>query len=215
MPRTGLPAEQLREQAVQATLSRMRLVGVEKVRLSDVARDIGVSHAALYQHFTDKAALLDAATEYWLHTIDAAVQIPPTGEPEERIVEWLVTLYRTKRARVLDDPEPYQAFNLASAHDKPVVLAHVARLVGQLTELVEQARSSLGAGDAGTKAKLIYEATAVFHHPALLIQTAREDREPQLRQIASLLIRGMQLNTVRQQSRGRLRRNFAASRHEN
>jgi len=194
MPRTGLPAEQLREKAVQATLSRIRRVGVEKVRLSDVARDIGISHAALYQHFTDKAALLDAATEQWLHTIDAAVQIPASGTPEERIVEWLVTLYRTKRARALDDPEPYRAFNLASGHDKPVVLSHIDSLIIQLTELVEQAGPVLGVGEAGTKARLIYDATTAFHHPTLLIETAQNDRETDLRRIATLLLSGMRAN---------------------
>ena len=53
-------------------LARIGLLGVDKVRMSDVARDIGVTHAALYPHFADKAALLDAVTQTWLRSVDAA-----------------------------------------------------------------------------------------------------------------------------------------------
>ena len=47
MPRTGLTADQIKERAVEAALVRMREVGFEKVRLTEIAKELGVSHAAL------------------------------------------------------------------------------------------------------------------------------------------------------------------------
>lgn len=193
MPRTGLSADELKERAIDAALARIRLVGFDKVRLSDVARDIGVSHAALYAHFADKAALLDAVTERWLSRVEdalAAVACLPL-EPAQRIVEWLVTLYRMKRSRALADPEPHRAFDVAAALDKPFVVAHLEKLLDQLTRLFAEAGMALGTGDPRRKAGLLYSATAAYHHPTLIAQTAPHDFEPQLRDIVTLLFRGM------------------------
>ncbi|PTR25502.1 TetR family transcriptional regulator [Luteibacter sp. OK325] len=192
MPRTGLPADQLKKKAIDATLARMRLVGFDKVRLSDVARDIGVSHAALYAHFTDKAALLDAVTAQWLQASHAAA-IPVTegnGTPDGQILEWFVTLYRMKRARAIDDPELYRAFDIASALDKPFVIAHLKSRMDQLSSLVMTAGLADGP-DALQTANLLYRATAAFHHPTLIAQTAQDDLEPELRRIVELLLRGI------------------------
>ncbi|WP_223631617.1 TetR/AcrR family transcriptional regulator [Corallococcus sp. EGB] len=189
MPRTGLSAEQLKEKAIDATLVRVRRDGHDKVRLSDVARDIGVSHAALYPHFADKAALFDAMLERWLRdsTESLAAVTRRSGDAQARIVDWFVTLYRMKRSRALDDPAPFRAFDVASAVEKPFAIAHVKDLLGQLQELLAEA----GVKDAREKADLLFRATAAFHHPTLVTQSAHDDLEPQLRAIVRLMLRGM------------------------
>jgi len=189
MPRTGLSAEELRERAIDAALARIRLVGFDKVRLSDVARDIGISHAALYAHFVDKAALLDAVTRRWLSAVEDALAAVASSaaEPEERITEWFVTLYRMKRSRALEDPEPHKAFDIAAALDKPFVVAHLEHMLGELAALF----AALGGGKPRRQAELAYAATAAFHHPTLVAQTARHDREQQLRDIVALLLQGL------------------------
>lgn len=193
MPRTGLSAADLREKAIAAALARMRRIGFDKVRLSDVARDIGVSHAALYAHFTDKAALLDAVTERWLGEIavTAAVVAEAGGGPDERAVEWLVALYRMKRTRALDDPEPHRAFDMASALAKPFVAAHLDRLLSQLAGLLKAAEPAIDDAEAARRARLVYRATTAFHHPSLVAQTAADDLEPELRALSALLLRGL------------------------
>lgn len=193
MPRTGLPADQLKTKALAATLARMRLVGFEKVRLSDVARDVGVSHAALYAHFTDKAALLDAVMEQWLRAANAAmVSITNSGgSAEGRIAEWFVTLYRIKRARAQDDPELYRAFDISTALDKSFVVAHLDGLLEQLTDLVFQAKLNRGEESPRQTAALLYRATAAFHHPTMIAQTVQDDAEQDLRRIVDLLLRGL------------------------
>ena len=192
MPRTGLSAEELRERAITAALERIRLVGFDKVRLTDVAKSINVSHAALYAHFADKEALLDAVTERWLLKVEKAVGAVASsgGDPVDRIVEWFTTLYGMKRARALDDPEPSRAFDIATATGKPFVVAHLDNLIGQLSRLF----SELGAlyrGNPEQNAKLVYDATAAFHHPTIVAQTAKHDREPELRQIIGIMLRGL------------------------
>lgn len=193
MPRTGLNGEELKERAIDAALCRMRLVGYDKVRLIDVAKDIGVSHATLYQHFADKAALLDAVTERWMSEIEQAVSdvAGSDGNPKTRILEWFVVLYKLKRAKSLDDPAPHQAFDVASAHEKAFVIAHLANLIDQLTDLFTELGANSAYGDPNSNAKLMYRATAAFHHPTMIAQLAKEDREQELRQIVQLLFSGM------------------------
>lgn len=195
MPRTGLSAEELQERALEVALARMRLVGFDKVRMSDVAKDIGVSHAALYAHFADKDALLDAVTGRWLaiveRTVGAVASSP--GDPKARIVEWFVTLYRMKRKRALDDPKPHRAFDVGAALEKPFVIAHLNGLIGQLTDLFRQAGPDIG-GKPALNAKLLFDATAAFHHPTLILQSAHTDQVRQLRRIVELVFSGMQLS---------------------
>lgn len=197
MPRTGLSAEEIKTRATDVALARMRLLGVDKVRITDVAKELGVSHAALYAHFTDKAALLDAVTERWLCEIEQALAVVASagGDPATRMHQWLVRLYQMKRKRALDDPEPHRAFDVAAALDKPFIIAHLNNLLRQLAGLFKEAGAKFD-GDADLNARLIYTTTAAYHHPTLVAQTAHTDHEPMLRQIIKLTLLGMHRSTA-------------------
>lgn len=205
MPRTGLSADELKEKAVDAALARMRLVGFDKVRLIDVAKEIRVSHAALYSHFADKAALLDAVIERWLSRVECAMSAVASSDidPERRIEEWFVGLYQMKRQAALDDPEPLHAFDIASAREKPFVVAHLRTLLEQLASLLAGAKIAREGSDACLKAEMLYEATAAFHHPTLIAQTARDNRETRLREIVALVLDGMKALPVAGRDAGR------------
>ena len=71
MPKTGLTAAEIRDKALDVTIEQIRRYGFDKVRLVDIAKDLGVSHAALYTHFADRGALLDAVSERWLNALES------------------------------------------------------------------------------------------------------------------------------------------------
>ena len=200
MPRTGLSSEELKQAAVQSALNRIRAVGFDKVRLSDVAKDIGVSDGAVYGHLTGNAALLGAVVGGWVQENGGsrAKVLGRSGSPQDRIVEWFVTLYRMKRRKALEDPEPHRAFDIASALEKPFVVAHLDTLIGQLIQLFSDLQPQTP-GETEAKARLVYAATACFHHPTLVAQSARDDLEPQLREILMLVLRGMEAEAEKAQ----------------
>ncbi|SNT05523.1 DNA-binding transcriptional regulator, AcrR family [Rhodococcoides kyotonense] len=70
----------LLEQA-EATLTR---VGVEGLSLRQLARDVGVSHAAPSKHFRDKQTLLDALAESGFHRMTAAMTNAVDGPADAR-----------------------------------------------------------------------------------------------------------------------------------
>jgi len=194
MPKTGLTSDQIKERAIACTIERMRKFGYEKVRLSEIAKDLGVSHAALYSHFTDKAALFDAVTERWLIDVDEklAAHCDPSKDPLECIENWCVELHKAKREKVQFDPELYRAFNFCAQMEKPFVQNHIKTMQSHLLGLVERAISQkLIKGDAREIVEQLLNATMSFHHPVLVVNFISEDREEALRKLLQIFFRGL------------------------
>lgn len=188
MPRTGLRAAELRARAIDVAMSRVQRDGFEKVRLSDVARALGISHAALYAHFDGRDALLEAVTARWLSETEAALAPICNADlpASDRIEQWFVQRYRLKRARALTDPQVYRAFDAAAALRTPHVQAHLATIRGQLEGLLGDAEPQVGT--PFDRATLLLAATAPFHHPKLIADHADQDREPLLRHIVRAML---------------------------
>lgn len=197
MPRTGLTAEDITEKAIDAALAKMREVGFEKVRLTDIARELKVSHAALYAHFKDKSDLLDAVSERWLLKLDDTLKsiCRKRKDPCEKIHAWALALHRAKIEKVRLDPELYRAFDFAAVQFKPFVKRHLETMHRQLLGLVEEAiaKRGLRKADPESMTKIIIEATSAFHHPRLVAQYIDEKREKLLRRVIDCLLEGLDL----------------------
>lgn len=200
MPRTGLTAPQIREKAIESTVAKMREVGFAKVRLTEIARDIGVSHAALYMHFRDKGDLLDAVSRTWLERLDERLaEICVAPKPAvDRIRDWMLTIHATKVEKVRVDPALYLAFEDASEVRKPFVADHLKAMHDQLTGLVreaaEEARGmTLDDFDAEGNAKVLSAAMLGFHHPRMVAQYNGENREELLLKVLDSVLVGLKL----------------------
>ncbi|MEZ4376309.1 MAG: TetR/AcrR family transcriptional regulator [Polyangiaceae bacterium] len=200
MPRTGLTAAEIRERAIDATMVTMREHGFDRVRLTDIAKQLGVTHAALYLHFADKSALLDAVSDRWLVEIDAKLQAisEKPGEPTDRLRAWMIALHRAKRAKVLHDPELYKSFDLQARADKPYVQRHFTVVRAQLRKLVEEgiARRRLRRADPDVMVDVLWQSTMAFHHPKLVAQHIDEKREPLLKTVLACVLKGLGLDTA-------------------
>lgn len=199
MPRTGLTATEIKTKAVEAAMVQMRQEGFDKVRLTDIAKQLGVTHAALYLHFKDKAALLDAVSERWLISVDESLDAicrSSSKEPTEKIVAWVVALHRAKRAKVLHDPELYKSFDLLAHARKPYVRRHMETVRTQLEGMAREAiaRRRLRDADPEKIAEIIWSSTMAFHHPKLVAQYIEENREPLLRQVLESVLKGLELS---------------------
>jgi AcrR family transcriptional regulator len=65
---------QLRDALIAAAERSLREDGVEQLSLRELAREIGVSHAAPRRHFPDRQALLDALAESGFRRLDAELR---------------------------------------------------------------------------------------------------------------------------------------------
>lgn len=203
MPRTGLSAAELKAKAVEATVAAMRRDGFDKVKLTEIARELGVSHAALYMHFADKAELLDAVSAQWLRDVDAALEAickKPGKTPIEKLHAWMLALHRAKRDKVRNDPELYRSFDMNANAKKPYVQEHMAAMRTQLVGLVREAlpkRRARGDADASARAEqiaeILWESMMAFHHPKLVAQYVAEKREPLLKEVLDAVLQGVGL----------------------
>ncbi|NDW01878.1 TetR/AcrR family transcriptional regulator [Salipiger sp. PrR002] len=194
MPRTGLAPEELKRRAVEVANQRIKAVGYSKLRVTDVAAELGVSHAALYSHFSGKAAILDAVVGHWLdmahEELRAAVAGP--GTPEERLEAWLIQRLRLKRAAAVSDPELYEAYCQATDRLRDVVQRYKAIWRDQMAVLLKQAIPELK--DPAHAARLVQSAMYGFNHPRLVLEyldTEAEEIEDRMRAVLHTLIAGL------------------------
>lgn len=197
MPRTGLTPSEIREKSIDLTMAMMRKEGFDKVRLTDIAKELGLSHAALYAHFKDKTALLDAVSERWLVQIDEDLEAVcrKQKEPTEKIVLWMLTLHRAKIAKVLHDPELYKAFDISTSVQKAFTKRHMESMRNQLLGLVEEAITKRRLRDADPEAMvtILQQSTLAFHHPKMVAQYIHEKREPLLKAVLESVLKGLNL----------------------
>ena len=90
----------------------IRRFGPAKATVVDVARLLGVSHAAVYRHVATKAELRDLVVSRW-----AEETIPPLraiasqpGSAPQRLRRLIDALIAVKRRRATEDPELFAAY---------------------------------------------------------------------------------------------------------
>jgi AcrR family transcriptional regulator len=195
MPKTGLTPAAIRDKAIEATVEQMRRHGFDRVRLVDIANHLGVSHAALYTHFADRGALLDAVSERWLDALESSLEAicRKDKDPIAKIHEWFQKLYRIKREKLLNDPEPYKSFHVGAEQRKPFYTRHLARVHRQLVHMVGEAvtEKKLTKYSIDRTVSLLLETTTGFHNPKLVAQHVHEKREQLLKLVLDVAIDGM------------------------
>lgn len=159
-----------RDRILAAAEDVIRRFGPAKATVVDVARALGVSHAAVYRHVATKAELRDLVVGRWvdatmpaLRTI--AAQPGPAPQQLRRLIDALIAV---KRRRAAADPELFAAYRTLAADAQSVVAAHVQELIA-LTAAVIGSGVEQGAFrtlDPVATGRAVLLATSRFHHPA-------------------------------------------------
>jgi AcrR family transcriptional regulator len=193
MPPPDVPLT--RERIVAAAEDVMRRFGPAKATVTDVARVLGVSHAAVYRHVATKAELRDLVVERWAEqTLPPLRAIVAQSEPAPLLLRrFFDALIAVKRRRAADDPELFAAYRALAADAQPVVAAHV-------DELVELAATVIRTGvrdrsfrrvDPVVTARALLAATSRFHHPAHAAEWGDAAIEPAYDDVWQLLMQGL------------------------
>lgn len=111
--RLRLPPEERRAQIIAAARALFAEGGLDRVSMRNIAARVGITQAAIYQHFVDKDAILFAVAEvFFLHLIEAkernmGLDLSP--------IEMLRTAMRTYVQNGLDHPEEYRLVFMTDA----------------------------------------------------------------------------------------------------
>ena len=168
MPALDTPLN--RDRILAAAEDVIRRFGPAKATVVDVARALGVTHAAVYRHVASKAELRERVVERWIEqTMPPLRKVAESSGPApKRLRRFLETLMASKRAKVAAEPELFAAYRTLAADAQPVVAAHVNELV-QLAGRIVSAGVEEGTFrrvDPESTARAILAATSRFHHPA-------------------------------------------------
>jgi AcrR family transcriptional regulator len=191
-PRAPLDADTI----LTATEEILRRHGPAKATVVDVARALGVSHAAVYKYFASKQALREAVTRRWLdrdRDALAAIAADRAVPPGKRLRAWLHAVLAMKQAKISKDPELFAAYGILAEAHSGVATGHVADLLGQLTGIIAAGAAGGGfhAGDPQATARAVFTATARFHHLAHAAEWQDPGIGAELDQVCDLLLEGL------------------------
>jgi AcrR family transcriptional regulator len=148
----------------------IRRFGPAKATVVDVARALGVSHAAVYRHVATKAELRDMVVGRWIEATMAplrAIAAQP-GPAPARLRRLFDTMIAVKRRRAADDPELFAAYRTLAADARSVVAALVDELVGLAAMVIRSGveEGTFRAVEPAAAGRALLFATSRFHHPA-------------------------------------------------
>jgi len=173
----------------------VRRFGPDKATVVDVARALGVSHAAVYRHVATKAELRGLVVARW-----AEETMPPlraiaagTGAAPQRLRELLDALIAVKHRRAADDPELFAAYRTLAADAQSVVAAHVDELIEMVAMVI---RAGVEEGtfrnvDPLAAGRAVLLATSRFHHPLHAAEWADPGIDAAFNDVWQLLMEGL------------------------
>ncbi|OBZ14720.1 hypothetical protein A8L34_12470 [Bacillus sp. FJAT-27264] len=177
--------------------SVFRKFGLAKTNISDIARALHVSHAALYKYFDNKAALRKAVVERWMHSVfDSLNAVAAEDIPaDQKMYRWLDTLRKFKRERARKDPELFAMYAAMVAETEGALEVHVEHLIDQLTLIIEDGVLSgiFACKDPRQAATAVFIATTRFHHAAHSAEWESPHSDAQFQAIWQVLLNGLSI----------------------
>jgi AcrR family transcriptional regulator len=159
-----------RDRILAAAEDVVRRFGPDKATVVDVARSLGVSHAAVYRHVATKAELRGLVVGRWVEATMAPLRkiAARPGPARERLRGLFDALIAVKRRRAADDPQVFAAYRTLAADAQPVVAAHVEELVELAAQVIRRGveEGTFRTADPKSAGRALLFATSWFHHPA-------------------------------------------------
>jgi AcrR family transcriptional regulator len=165
-----------RDRVVATAEGVLRRFGPDKATVVDVARALGVSHAAVYRYVKTKAELRDLVVQRWVDEmmppLRALAERP--GPAPKRLRQLFDTLIAVKRRRAAADPELFMAYRSLSAEAQSAAAAHLDELVQLGAAIIHSGveEGSFRQVDPVAASRAVLFATSRFHHPAHAMEWA-------------------------------------------
>jgi AcrR family transcriptional regulator len=177
---------------------QVRRFGESKTNVMDVARALGVSHAALYRFYRSKSAMMDAIVQEAMDDEArlAAEHVETDGPFAERLIAMLLDLHRHKRERFIGDREIHDLYRRIVVERADMIAAYAHRITALVARLIEKAvlQGEWKVDDISVAAGVVRDAAMTYVHPAFVAQlvTAGAPVEDMLRATVTTLVRAFE-----------------------
>lgn len=186
----------LRDRILDATVKVLRRHGAEKTNVVDVAEVLGMSPGNIYRFFSSKKELLEAVAARWIEEMTAplkAIAADHARPASERLTRWFDVLRKSKRRKLIDEPELFRVYLEIVGDARKTADEHVKMLLSQLEAMINDGKISgefPAATPSRSAARAFLHATSAFHHPALVVQQPATT-ESEARAVIQLLLAGL------------------------
>ncbi len=181
-----------KEIIIKTTEEVIRRFGPEKANISDVAKSLNVSHAALYRYFNGKTDLWNAVTERWLSNLHASSkEILNADIPADRkLFRLLEEFAESKRRSAINDPEMFGNYLKLAQSSRVVIERSIEEGIDSIEGIIVQGiKENIFFEEFPHQAAIaVYHATSVFIHPNSF---EFPNRKQNIEYVISLLIRGL------------------------
>jgi AcrR family transcriptional regulator len=184
-----------RDRIVSAAEDVLRRFGPAKATVVDVARALGVSHAAVYRHVATKAELRDLVVGRWAEETMPPLRAIATkpGPAPQRLRQLFDALIAVKRQRAAEDPELFAAYRTLAADAQSVVAAHLDELVSVAAMVIRSGveERTFRTVDPVAAGRAVLSATTRFTHPAHAAEWADPDIDAVYDDVWQMLMNGL------------------------
>jgi AcrR family transcriptional regulator len=183
------------DRIVSAAEDVIRRFGPAKATVVDIARALGVSHAAVYRHVATKAELRDLVVGRWAETTIPALRAiaARSSLAPKRLRQFVDALIEVKRRRAAEDPELFAAYRTLAADAQSVVAAHLDELVGLAATVIRSGveEGTFRAVNSVAAGRAVLFATSRFHHPVHAAEWADPDIDATYDDVWQMLMNGL------------------------
>src|ERR1700722_13246102 len=198
MPPTDIPLT--RDRILDTAEDVIRRFGPAKATVVDVARALGVSHAAVYRHVATKAELRDLVVRRWVEETMPALRAIAgrAGPAPARLRRLFDALIAGKRRRAAEDPELFAAYRTLAIDAKSVAAAHVDELVALAATIIRSGveEGTFRTADPVAAGRAVLFATSRFHHPAHAGEWSDPAIDAAYKDVWRLLMDGLRVSKV-------------------
>jgi AcrR family transcriptional regulator len=181
-----------KEIILNATEEVIRRFGPDKANISDVAKSLKVSHAAIYRYYNGKTALWNAVTERWLTHLHApSNDILKEDSPADiKLYHLLEDFAEAKRLSAINDPEMFANYIKLASNSMEVIERVKEDGINLIEKIVVQgiAEGIFFVESSHQAASSVYLATSAFIHPNSFEDP---DRKQKIDSVVNLLLRGL------------------------
>jgi AcrR family transcriptional regulator len=181
-----------KETILNATEEVIRRFGPDKANISDVAKSLKVSHAALYRYYNGKADLWNAVTERWLSSLHASSKdiLKEDNPADIKLFRLLQDFAEAKHRSSISDPEMFANYLKLAHSSMDVIKKSIEDGINSIEGIIVQgiAEGIFFVEFPDQAAKAVYHATSTFIHP-----NSFEDanRKQSIDSVLNLLISGL------------------------
>ncbi|WP_196590037.1 TetR/AcrR family transcriptional regulator [Pectinatus frisingensis] len=181
-----------KETILNETEKVIRRHGPDKANISDVAKSLKVSHAAIYRYYNGKVALWNAVTERWLtHLHASSNDILKEDSPADiKLCHLLENFAEAKRLSAINDPEMFANYLKLASNSMEVIEKAIEAGINRIEKVIVQGITEgiFFVESSHQAAKSVYLATRVFIHPNTFEDP---DRKQNIKSVVNLLLKGL------------------------